>query len=53
MLVSDVNPHYLQTKINGGCDFISCNEIFKIITIHKMSYFEDKAMKRFRENVNL
>ncbi len=53
MLVSDVNPHYLQTKINGGCDFISFNEIFKTCTIHKMSYFDDKAMKRFRENVNL
>jgi len=53
MLVSDVNPHYLQTKINGGCDFISFNEIFKICTIHKMSYFDDKAMKRFREDVNL
>lgn len=48
MLQSDVIPHCLQTKLNGGCDFISYAEIMKSSNIHKLSYFDEQGMAQLR-----
>ena len=50
-IVSDTVPHLLQTKINGGRDFISKDDLDQI-TIHKMAYFEEKAMQKLKEMLN-
>lgn len=51
-IISDVIPHLLQTKLNGGCDFTSYEEIFAKGSIHKMSYFNEEAMGKFRDLVS-
>ena len=50
-IVSDTIPHLLQTKINGGRDFIT-KEDLKQITIHKMAYLNDEALLRLNEMLN-
>ena len=50
-IVSDTIPHLLQTKINGGRDFIT-EEDLKQITIHKMAYLNEEAMLRLKEMLN-
>jgi len=50
-IVSDTVPHLLQTKINGGRDFIT-KEDLEQITIHKMAYFEEEAMQKLKEMLN-
>jgi hypothetical protein len=47
-IVSDVIPHFLQTKINGGKDFITRDDLEQI-TIHKMAYFNEEAINRLKE----
>ncbi len=48
-VVSDVIPHLLQSKLNGGCSFLSYDEVLDKGNIHKMSYFGEKAMGRLRK----
>ncbi|PRD48222.1 capsular polysaccharide synthesis protein [Sphingobacterium haloxyli] len=48
-IVSDVIPHLLQTKINDGCDFVSYEEAFAKGNIHKMSYFDEEVLVKFRD----
>ncbi|MDR0795861.1 MAG: capsular polysaccharide synthesis protein [Tannerella sp.] len=50
-VVSDCIPHLLQTKINGGADFINANDLERI-TIHKMAYYKEDAMLRLKEMLN-
>lgn len=52
-LVSDVLPHYLQSKVNGGCDFISYKEIFEKNSLHKMSYFDKESLNRLCEVLSI
>ena len=47
-IVSDCFPHLLQTKINGGGDFIS-KEDLEQVAIHKMAYFEEDALQRLKD----
>ncbi|NAW51335.1 capsular biosynthesis protein [Elizabethkingia argentiflava] len=37
-IISDTIPHFLQTKLSGGCEFITYEEIFNQTTIHKLTY---------------
>ncbi|PRD56479.1 capsular polysaccharide synthesis protein [Sphingobacterium gobiense] len=48
-IISDTIPHLLQSKLNGGCDFISYEEVFAKGNIHKMSYFREEVIVKFRD----
>ncbi len=50
-LVSDVHPHYLQSKVNGGSRFIDYPTILNTSNIHNMSYFNDAAMNELKTQV--
>ncbi|MDR0542774.1 MAG: capsular polysaccharide synthesis protein [Dysgonamonadaceae bacterium] len=50
-VVSDTELHLLQTKIDGGIDLIT-EESLKQITIHKMAYFDEKAMGKLKQMLN-
>lgn len=41
ILVSDVKPHLLQTKLSGGDYPISYDEVFKSSSLHKLTYYDD------------
>lgn len=47
-IVNDCIPHLLQTKINGKYDSISFVKVLRQTTIHKMAYFDEKAMARLK-----
>lgn len=48
-IISDTIPHLLQSKLNGGCGFISYEEVFAKGNIHKMSYFNEEVIIKFRD----
>lgn len=48
-VISDVLPHLLQSKFNGGNIKTDKNSILLLNGIHKMSYFKDTALQRFIE----
>ncbi|TYR36723.1 capsular biosynthesis protein [Sphingobacterium phlebotomi] len=47
-IISDTIPHLLQSKLNGGCSFLSYAEVLAKGNIHKMSYFNEEAMCKLR-----
>lgn len=51
-VVSDVYPHLLQTKFNSSADFSTYETIVSATNIHKLSYFNEQAMKLVRSFVN-
>lgn len=44
LLVSDVNPHLLQTKLTGGAYPIAYEEIFVRTSLHKLTYFTENTV---------
>ncbi|MDR1683075.1 MAG: capsular polysaccharide synthesis protein [Candidatus Symbiothrix sp.] len=47
-LVSDVLPHYLQTKVNNESYPITMDEALKKTSIHKMAYYQPEALERLK-----
>jgi hypothetical protein len=47
-VVSDTIPHLLQTKVNGGGDWIATKD-WQQTTIHKMPYLNEDALHRLNE----
>ncbi|MFD2966835.1 capsular polysaccharide synthesis protein [Sphingobacterium bambusae] len=53
VMVSDVLPHLLQTKINNpSVDFVDYETALQATSIHKMSYYRDDALQRFSSFVH-
>lgn len=52
-IVNDCIPHIIQTKINGKFDHISFDEAEQLTPIHKMAYFDDKALGRLKTNLKI
>ncbi len=48
-IISDVNPHLLQTKHAGGNYPISYKEILERVSIHKLTYFHDEQVIALKE----
>lgn len=48
MIVNDCIPHILQTKINGRYDSYSFVETLELSNIHKMTYFNNAALRRLK-----
>jgi len=51
-IVSDSIPHLLQTKVNGGRDFITKDDLSRI-TIHKMTYLDEMALHKLKEMLDI
>lgn len=47
-IVNDCMPHIVQTKINGNYEDVSFEEALELVSIHKMTYFDDAAIARLK-----
>lgn len=49
-IINDTLPHLIHTKLNDtACSFITFEEAIKLGDMHKMTYFSEEAMTRFRQ----
>lgn len=47
-IVSDTIPHLIQTKVNGQLEDISYEQVFAQTTLHKMAYYDEKALHNLK-----
>jgi Capsular polysaccharide synthesis protein. len=47
-IISDTIPHIFQAKINSEYNWINEDEMFRVTTIHKMSYFDNKGIEKLK-----
>ncbi|WP_407401504.1 capsular polysaccharide synthesis protein [Chryseobacterium sp.] len=52
ILISDVKPHIIQTKINGEYPYSTIDVAIADCNLHKMSYFKGLALNNFKSFVN-
>lgn len=50
-IVSDCIPHLLQMKVNGHFPNYAVRDILRQTSIHKMSYFDEKALSYLKREV--